>query len=163
MAKQRITPGGTIDVPTEQEMARMFAPAEPKIVIGMGGSQQEKLVDDIPMRGVRRLLTSFNRGDGSDNFIVPAAQIVDLCDFNGARIAGTILNIGANPVYVYLSTSQQVSTQGNPGGGMTGSGIICGYLFANGGNWDFELSRDVWCGPVSAYSTLGSTLVWGVH
>lgn len=163
MAKQRITPGATIDVPTPEELALLFPPPRPNVVIGMGGATIEDLVDDIPMRGVRRLLTSHNRGDGSDNFIAPAGQLVDLCPLNPARIAGTIINIGNNDAFVYFASSKRVTPQGAPGGGITGGGIICGYLFASGGEWDFKLTNDVWCGPVSIYSTAGTTLVWGVH
>lgn len=162
MAKQKIMPGGSLDIPTEEEIARMFAPARPRVVLGMGGATQEKIVDDIPMRGTRRQLTSHNRGDGGDNFVVPAAAVVDLTDLTESRIAGTVINIGTNPCTIYLAKASRVIAQGNPGT-MAGGGIICGYMFGTGGEWDFKLSNDVWCGPVSVWSLLGTTLVWGVH
>lgn len=162
MAKQRITPGGTLDVPTEEELARMFSMPKPNVIVGMGGSTDERIVDDIPMRGTRRQLTSHNRGNGADGLVLQPATLTDVCELNPSRIAGTLTNIGANPVYVYLGKASRVLAQGNPGGNVAGGGVICGYLFPNSA-WDFKLTNDVWCGPVSAFSVLGSTLVWGVH
>ena len=163
MAKQRITPGGTIDAITQEEIAEIFQTPQRTNILCMGGGTIEEAKEDIPYRGYRSMVTSHNRGDGSDNFTVPAAAIVELCDANVGRIAGTIINIGSNPVYVYMAKSSRVTPQGQPGGGITGGGIMCGYLFGNGGKWDFRISDQVWHGPVSVYSLLGSTLVWGVH
>lgn len=163
MAKQRVMHGSTIDVVTPEEMADFLAQRDPNIVFGLGGSSTtvEELSEDFPMKGTLRQLTSDKRGSGGDNFVIGAGQLLDLVPIDGARIAGTVTNISTNPVFVYLASRQRVLAQGNPGS-MAGGGIVCGYLFANSA-WDFKLSNDVWCGPVSVYSALGATLVWGVH
>lgn len=160
MAKQRIVPGGEIDAVTLEELAEIIGRRSPNIVLGLGGTPDvERMNEDSPMKGTIRQVTSYNRGNGGDNFILPAAAFTQLCDSDGARVCGTIQNIGANPVYTYLCPPSRLRAL-NFG---AVNGIMVGYLAANGGEWDFKLTNDVWCGPVTLYSTLGSTLVWGVH
>jgi len=162
MAKQRIVPGGEIEAVTLQELAEILGQRTPNITLGLGGTPDvERMNEDSPMKGTIRQITSFNRGNGGDDFVVPPAAFTALCDHDAARVCGTIQNIGANPVYTYLCPLSRLTGSGLSFGDVTG--IMVGYLAANGGAWDFKLTNDVWCGPVSLYSTLGSTLVWGVH
>lgn len=160
MAKQRVQPGGTIDAVTHQELEEFFTRlARPRALLSLGGGTLEQLMDDMPVRGMLRHVTSFHRGDGNDNFVVPVAAYAQMLGPEPARIAGSVINIGANPAFVYLNTMDRV--QNIPQG--TVQGMPVGYLFANGGTWDFKLSNEVWCGPVTIYSVLGTTLVWGTH
>jgi hypothetical protein len=160
MAKQRIFHGGTVDVVTPEEMAEILASQQPNLIIGMGGSEIEEVQPDLPVKGTLTQLTSFNRGDGSDNFVVSAAAFIQLCLHNPRRIAGTVQNIGANPCYFYLATLAKLT---NTQFGAV-SQVAVGYINGGGsGNWDFKLSNEVWKGPVCVYSPLGTTLVWGEH
>jgi hypothetical protein len=159
MARQRIAHGAEIEVPSLEELAEVLADRDPNIIIGMGGDVKERMLDDVPMKGTVTQVTSFLRGNGSDNFVVPVAAFVQLCKHNVSRIAGTIQNIGANPAYVYLASLDRLA----PLNFGAINGIIVGYLAASGGVFDFKLTNDVWKGPVSVYSVLGTTLVWGEH
>lgn len=157
--KQRIMHGSTIDAVTPEELAEALAKSDPNVIFGLGGGTIEEVNLDSPMKGTLRQITSFDRGSGSDNFIVPAAAFTDLVDFDPSRIAGTIQNIGAGACYVYMNYAARCKRFGFG----EVSGVPVGYLVGNGGTWDFKLSNDVWCGPVCVYSTPGTTLVWGVH
>jgi hypothetical protein len=143
------------DITLPEEVAIALATRRTRVVLALGGGQQERLDDDMPIVGSLRLVTSYRRGTGGDNFVVPAAQVVKLCQHDPARIAGNLQNIGANPLFVYLGVPADV-VQGNA------TSMVCLFLAANG-IWDFKLSNDVWCGPVSLFSTLGTTVVWGTH
>lgn len=153
--RQRIAHGAAIDALTAEEAAEIFAQPRENVVLGLGGGVIEEIMDDMPMRGTRRQITSYRRGTGGDNFIVPAAKLILLTDYDAARIAGTLMNVGANPVLVYLAQTADVQV-GN-------ATVVVAASLNTSGSWDFKLSNDVWCGPVSVYSTLGTTLVWGVH
>ncbi len=159
--RQRIIPGQEINAATPEELAEIFLRPRQHVMLGMGGGVIEEYMDDMPMKGTRRQVTSYSRGTGADNFIVPANVVTDLCPHSPRRLAGTITNSGSNPATVYLAYAARVNAQGTPGA-MAGGGIICGYLFASG-TFDFKLTNDVWCGPVSVWSLLGTTLVWGEH
>lgn len=153
--KQIVKPGGTIDAVTQEELTIALAEKRANVVLGLGGGMTERLDDDSPMRGTVRQITSFRRGGGSDNFVCPANQVVSLCKQNPRRICGNLQNIGANPVFVYCALVTDI-VQGNA------SVLVAGYLVQYG-SWDFKLTNDAWCGPVSLFSTLGTTVVWGEH
>lgn len=159
MAKQKVFHGGTIDVVTPEEAAEMLAAREPNIVLGLGGSQVEEVQPDMPMRGTLRQLTSFDRGDGADNLAIPPAVFTLLCQHNASRVAGSLINTGVNPLYVYLG---KMSRAQNQGFGAV-SGIFVGVLATQWSNFDFKITNDVWCGPVILYSPLGTTVAWGEH
>lgn len=161
MAKQTVIPGQSIDVPTAEELAEVFRDPYVRVILSLGAADSiEEIHNDIPTKGVRSLTTSWRRGGGSDNFVVPAAQFVQLCDYRPGRLAGTIQNVGANPCFAYLAPVQDVRRVGAQG---TINGFIVGYMASGGGNFDFKLTNDVWGGPVTVYSVLGTTLVWGEH
>lgn len=155
MARQRIAHGAEIDVVTPEELAIAMARRRGRVRLALGGDKQERLNEDFPVVGFDTIVTSWNRGTGGDNFTVPANEVVALCKHNPRRIAGSVQNIGANPVYVYLGVVTDV-IPGNT------TSMICGYM-ASGGEFNFKLTDDVWAGPVSVWSSLGSTLVWGEH
>lgn len=155
MAKQRIVHGAMIDTVTPDELAAQLATRRTNVVFALGGGPSDRLDEDMPMRGTLRQVTSYRRGGGGDNFIVPADQVIQLCNYDPARIAGTLQNIGANPLMVYLAQPENV-IQGNA------TVTVVGYL-GQYGDWDFVLSKDVWCGPVSLWSQLGTTVAWGTH
>jgi hypothetical protein len=159
VARQRIMPGQEIDVVTPEELAEYATSRDPNIVLGLGGNQMEEEILDSPMRGTIRQLTSWRRGTGADNLIIPAAQFVTLCGHNPHRVAGSLINALANPVYVYLAALQDVQAMGF--GAV--SGVFTGVLATQWSNFDFKLTNDVWCGPVQLYSPLGTTVVWGEH
>ena len=156
MAKQTIRHGATIDTLTPEELAEIFDKPRPNVVLGLGGGEVERLDEDTPMRGTRRQITSISRNEGSDNFPVAAATFVELCRHNPGRIAGSIVNVGTNPVYVYLAPIARLQAVG-----FGAATVFTGYLTPNG-SFDFKLTNDVWCGPVTVYSVLGTTLAWGV-
>lgn len=161
MAEQRVHPGGTLDIPTPEELAQVFSRPYERVVLSLGAAGQiEKIIDDVPVKGLRTLATAWSRGGGSDNFIVPPAAMTQLCDFREGRLAGTIQNIGANPCFVYLAPLTDLARRGAQG---SINGVIVGFMAANGGSFDFKLTNDVWGGPVCVYSVLGTTLVWGEH
>lgn len=156
MSKQTIGPGGgQIDAVTPDELAAALAERRTNVVFGLGGGKTERMNEDSPMKGTLRQITSYNRGQGNDNFVLAANTLTKLCDHNPTRIAGNIQNIGANPVFLYLGEGNNVIP------GANGS-VFTGYLAA-GGSFDFKLTNDCWCGPVWLYSVLGTTLVWGEH
>lgn len=118
--------------------------------VAVGGSPNEREVHDSPVRGKTRLSISDRRVTGNDGLTLTAAAAALLVvpELPG-RLGGSIVNSGANPVTLYLSA---------PGRAQTGVGAL--WLAANGGSWDFRLGNVLWCGPVSAISALGTTLVF---
>lgn len=154
--KQRIVHGAEIDTVTPTELANELAKRRANVEIALGGGTQERLVEDIPLLGTDRQILSYRRGRGSDNLVIAAAVVTELCQEDPRRLAGNIQNIGANPVTIYLA--RQADVQVN-----ISSVIVAGQLAAGGsGIWDFTLSKRVWCGPVCLFSTLGTTVIWGV-
>lgn len=117
--------------------------------IGWGGgrNQQEKL-ENWPIGGQDRILTPF-KSRGSANLVIAPATYTKILPTNGGRGGISLINIGANPCFIYLA---------NTGDAQTGA-VGAGYLFPNGGDWDGKITHELWCGPVTAYSTLGTTLV----
>src|SRR5581483_6957930 len=107
---------------------------------------QEILLDNFPVAGSKRIIvrrTSY----GYDSLPVPTTGVLAL-QADSARLGMTIVNSGANPVILYL-TSTGVATPG--------AGAI--YLAANGGAWDGRLGNVPWFGGVTAVAqTSASTL-----
>lgn len=161
MAKQRVHPGGELDIPTPEELAEVFRTPYERVIISLGAANAvEEIHDDIPAKGIRSIATAFQRGAGSDNFVVAANVFTELCPRRAGRLAGTIQNIGANPCLAYLAPLNEVKRQGPQG---TINGFIVGYIAPGGGSFDFKLTNDCWGGPVTVWSLLGTTLVWGEH
>lgn len=161
MARQRVHPGGELDIPTPEELAEVFAKPYERVIVSLGAASGiEEVHNDVPAKGIRTIATSFARGGGSDNYPVVANTFQELCPRRIGRLAGTIQNIGTNPCLAYLGTVDQVKRIG-PQGAI--NGIIVGFIAANGGAFDFKLTNDCWGGPVTVWSALGTTLVWGEH
>lgn len=161
MARQRVHPGGELDIPTPEELAEVFSKPYERVILSLGASNAvEEVHDDVPARGIRSIATAYQRGGGSDNFVVPVATFTKLCDPRPGRLAGTIQNVGVNPCFIYLAPLVEVQRIGAQG---SINGFIVGYVGANGGSFDFKLTNDCWGGPVTVYSQLGTTLVWGEH
>ena len=158
MADQKIIPGAKLGAMTTDELVIELAKQRTRIVLAMGGGPQERLDDNIPLPGTVRQVTSYKRGTGSDGLAIAAAQFVQLVQPDPARIAGNLQNIGANPLFAYMMAKNEIPAQQQG----TITSVLCAYLAANG-SWDFTISKDVWCGPVTLYSPLGTTVVWGVH
>jgi hypothetical protein len=95
---------------------------------------------DFPVEGGKRWLVS-RLATGGD-FVVPSAELVHLLAANNRRLGGTIVNRGAKPVKLILSTRRAAGAQA------TGLGPI--WLQSGGGSWDFRLGSILWCGSVCA-------------
>lgn len=157
MARQPLKPGKTIDALTPGEAAQIFTKsARPHLLWALGAGDVEQPFDDVPFEGMRSLVTSRWRQDGSDNLVVAAATFQDVTDTDIRRVGGSLINTGSNPMYVYLQYARELVQQGF--GHVQG---FAGYLAANGA-WDFKISNEVWKGPVAVYSVLGTTGAWGV-
>jgi len=155
--RQRIMHGAEIDVVTPDELAAALAQRRANVVLGMGGGATERLSEDLPIRGTLRQITSYHRGRGADNLILAAGVFTQLCEADPARVAGNVQNTGANSLYVYGALVRDINA---PFGAVTQ--CLCGYIAASGA-WDFTWSNDVWCGPVTLYSALGTSITWGTH
>jgi hypothetical protein len=117
-----------------------------KTDIAWGGSDLPDKLGNWPIPGRNRVVVP-NRSKGQVLVVAPAVyQIV--FNHNKGRGGFQLINIGTNPAFVYLALPGDA--QGNPG-------VATGYLFP-GGTWDGEITNELWCGPVSVYSALGTTL-----
>lgn len=161
MAKQIIHPGGSIEIPTPEELAEIFRKPYERVLLSLGAANSiEEVHDNVPTKGTRSIATAYERGGGSDNFVLPANTFTKLCAARPGRLAGTVQNIGANPCLAYLAPLNDITRQGAQG---SINGFIVGFIAANGGAFDFKLTNDCWGGPVTVWSLLGTTLVWGEH
>lgn len=117
------------------------------IDIAVADSQHREMVlDQFPVTGSKRALV-YRTGSGFDGLAVPTTGVLVLGS-NVARLGGTIVNLGANAVILYL-TSTGVQTAGAP----------AIWLAATGGSWDFRLGNVLWCGSVSAVAQTAGTTV----
>jgi hypothetical protein len=162
MAKQRVVHGGSIEVPTAEELAERLKTPYERLVLSLGAADSiEEIHDDIPTKGTRSIATAYQRGGGSDNYVIAPAIMQQLCAHRPGRIAGTIQNIGGGDCFTYLAPLTFLQRMGGVPG--TINGVIVGWIPADGGSFDFKLTNDCWGGPVCVYSQLGTTLVWGEH
>lgn len=164
--KQKIVAGKEIDVVTPEELAEVFTRPFERVIYTLGGADSvEEVHDDIPTKGTRSIATAFQRGAGSDNLVIQAATFTEVCSFRPGRLAGTVQNIGSNPAFTYLAPLTYVRRlAASPAGPVpTINGVIVGFLAAGTGVFDFKLTNEVWGGPVTVWSLLGTTLVWGEH
>lgn len=116
--------------------------------IGLGGGAVDRITDNLPLPGLKRHTVSGHRATGNDALAIPIgnANAVLISDSSPGRLAGNIVNLGANPVILYLSSPARV-----------GTGSVAAIWIGAGGAWDFMLSRRLWCGAVSAVAQTGAT------
>lgn len=113
--------------------------------------QSELVMNEFPVSGAKRVIAR-RYGNGSDSFAVPTTG-VQILPVNEARLGGVIVNAGANPVILYL-TSQTTSAQSLP---FKGKPAL--WLAASGGSWDFRAGNVTWCGAVFGVAqTAGTTI-----
>lgn len=118
--------------------------------IAFGGGSQEQRLENYPVAGRTRVVTK-GHGRGQRQLAIAAAAWTDLVPKNAGRGGLSLINIGANPCWVFLATA----------GAAQNDGVFSGYLFADGGEFDGKITHELWCGPISLYSPLGTTIVWG--
>lgn len=149
--KQRIVHGAEIDAVTKDEIADLLRDFASSDHVAFGGDSIERTQRDWPVKGHKRQIR-VNASRGTDNFTVPAGANVytDLLPEEHGRGGVSLVNIGANPCFVYLADAQTARDRAGA--------IAAGYMAA-GGTWDGEISDWLWVGPVSVRSVLGTTLV----
>jgi hypothetical protein len=121
------------------------------IEVGVGDIQFRQMVlDQFPVAGSKRIL-AYRTGNGSD--AAPVGTGTATAPINGqilppneGRLGGQIVNIGTNPVILYL-TARPVPLPGIP----------AIFLAASGGAWNFLLGNLLWCGNVSAVGQGGTS------
>ena len=123
--------------------------------ISLGGTPNDRLIYDNPIPGINRYSLSDRRISGNDNLVIPAqtTPATLVAPALPGRLGGSIVNIGANPCFVYAADLGRVVYQAG--------GIFTMWLVATGGSWDYRMGNALWDGPVVAISPLGTTLVWG--
>ena len=127
--------------------------AESPSDLSVGGLDTDSYVQNAPVPGGERYVISSRRAMGGDNFTVPAATPVLLAGGNAGRIGGSVVNFGANPVFLYLCGKGEINF------GQTGKFTL---VLNTNCSWDLKLSSQVWTGPISCYSVLGTSLAWGI-
>lgn len=144
--------GGQIETVTPDELDKALTEYGKASHIGYGADSVERVVRNWPVQHHERKIRVRN-SHGTNNFAAIAATYLDLFPPNHGRGGLSVINIGANPCYVFLTTAAEAKdAQG---------AVASGYLFANNGTWDGKFGNGEWVGPVSVYSALGTTLVIG--
>lgn len=151
MSEQKVKPGGTIRTATVEEIAELLQEFGQATHIAFGADRIERTLENWPVIGQQRKVR-VGAMHGTNNFVVAAATYTDLTDANHGRGGLSIINIGANPCFVFLSKAQDAQA--------AAGAVASGYLAANGGAWDGKLGDAEWVGPVSVLSASGTTLVW---
>lgn len=149
--KQKVVPGGTIDTVTEGEIAKLLREFAAAGHVAFGGDSIEKRLDDWPVKGHSRIIR-VGRTSGDSNLALVANAYTDVLPQDAGRGGLSLINIGANPAFVFLATAQEAKDRSGK--------LATGYLFA-GGSWDGKISDQLWVGPISVQSVLGTTLVLG--
>lgn len=150
--EQKIRPGGTIETVTREEIAELLQEFSSSQRVAFGGDSIERTIRDWPVKGHERVIRADStRGDS--NLVIAAAMYVDIVDQNAGRGGLSLINIGANPSFVYMVNAKTAQEQNGK--------VATGYL-APGASWDGKISDELWVGPVSVQSPLGTTLVWAV-
>jgi hypothetical protein len=112
---------------------------------------------DHPVIGVKRYLLQRN-GEPLANTTIPTTGGL-VASPNMNRLGGYVINIGTNPITLYLG-----GVFDELGGGSPSSlgGYPSLWLAGGGGNWDFEYGEILWCGGVwGVASTTSATLAGG--
>lgn len=152
MARQKIVPGGEIEVASPAELAELLREYARSGHHAFGSGSIERKRENWPtMGGQREIRVTMARGNY--NLTVAAATYTDLVAANDGRGGLNVQNTGSNPCYVFLTTARFAQDQ---------NGVVAaGYLAPSGGAWDGRFGDAEWVGDVSVYSTLGTTLCWG--
>lgn len=116
--------------------------------IAVGGSPNDRRIDDWPTAGRSRWSISDRRSSGNDGLAIAAGALTPVVAAVPGRIGGLIVNSGPSPAILYLSDSGRAAT-----------GVGAVWLSPLGGAWDFLLGQAIWAGPVTALSSAGTTLV----
>jgi hypothetical protein len=149
MSQQRIVPGGNIETVTPGELSKLLADFNRAGHVAWGSGSIEKKMENWPVMGHHRQIR-VNTAKGNNNLPVPANVYTDLFPLNLGRGGLSIINIGANPCFIFLATA----TDAQELNGAVASGYI-----ASDGSWDGRIGHAQWCGAVSVLSVLGTTLV----
>ena len=112
-----------------------------------GGHNTQEVLHNWPVSGRRRIVTTV-RSKG--NIITVPATIAPslLLPTNPGRGGIQFVNWGNNPCYLYLADK----------GDAANGGVAVIYISALGGSWDGTISKNLWCGPVSIASALGTSV-----
>lgn len=146
--KQRVTPGGTIDAATPDELIRILdelrqIDTQVVLIDTDSPNAQRQEVDHFPVPSHARAIVP-RRPSGGLITVDTNGEV--LAPANRGRLGGQLVNTGTNPVFVYLGTSN------DPGIGVS-------WLAPNGGTWDFEISDLLWVGAVFAVASTGTSPV----
>lgn len=115
--------------------------------LATGSAQTPQKLENWPIPGHFRYVTPY-RGNGG-NLVLAANAFVDVQEGDPGRMGLSLINTGSNPAFVF----------GARAGDAENGGVPTGYLTGTGGSWDGRISGELWCGPVSVQSPLGTTLV----
>ena len=148
--RQLVKPGGHIDAATRDEIAELLTRFARSSHHAFGSDSIERTLENWPVIGHERKV-AVNRSRGDSNLVLGAAVYFDLVDNEAGRGGLSVINIGANPCFVYLTDAQ--TAQGQNGK------VAAGYMFP-GGAWDGKIGNETWVGKVSLQSPLGTTIVW---
>ena len=149
MSKQRVTPGGTIETVTPGELATIIQGLSRAGHVAWGSGSIEKKMENWPVMGHERQIR-VNTAKGTDNLVIAANVYTDIFPLNLGRGGLSIINIGANPCFIFLATASDAQ--------QSNGAVASGYVATNG-DWDGRIGRAEWCGAVSVLSVLGTTLV----
>lgn len=146
--KQRVTPGGTIDATTPDELFGILEElrsidTDVVIIDTDSPNAQRQEIDHFPVPSHARAIVP-RRPSGGLVTVDTNGEI--LVQANRGRLGGQLINTGTNAVWVYLGT------QYDPGIGV-------GWLSPSGGSWDFEISDRLWVGAVFAVAVSGTSVV----
>ena len=147
--KQRVQAGGTLDIATKEEIAELLRDFGKSGHVAFGNDRIERIQENWPVMGHRRQIR-VKSTHGSNNVVIAANAYTDIFPANHGRGGLSIINIGANPCFVFLGTAEEAQEQNGA--------IASGYIAANG-DWDGKIGNAEWVGPVSVLSVLGTTLV----
>jgi hypothetical protein len=110
---------------------------------------QEITLEKFPVSGIKRLCIR-RTGFGFPSFPVTTTPVVAV-PVNEGRLGGTIVNTGANAVFLYLG-AQITDAVPQPE-----AGIPVIWLVANGGSWDFRLGNVLWAGSVTVVAAAATS------
>jgi hypothetical protein len=114
--------------------------------IAVGDNEHQELVmSSFPVAGAKRIIL---RRVGAGGVIAVPTTGVRIMSGNVARLGGTVVNSGSNPVILYLTKDPAV-LQGYP----------AIWLAASGGAWDLRLGNLLWYGNIVAVAQTGATTV----
>jgi hypothetical protein len=150
--RQRVTPGGMLDIATTEEIQVIMEEAQPRgdrgresgysglydVVMGDFDHPEPVLLVSPPARRLR-----ITRHGGGGEAITVTTAISSVLAYNEGRMGLTIVNYGANNVFLYLSNINNLQ-----GPGPFTVPVI--WLKSAGGSWGGAFSEGLWGGSVCA-------------